>query len=246
MATPLTTPVLAAAKASARPLYPLKDATAVNSVETWVAETKRLLKLERDAEVDERLGALESTSDADLEARGLSLLSLSVIDASSGLFGRTMLVLGDWAGRLLPGHKFTIGDIVGVRGSQGTPGAVKHDITGIVSRVTEYQVTVTVDEHARDADKTEDAIDALPDRVRIDLLANDVTYQRLAQALGALEGYKFGPASRLVSMCAPQANLLCPPRDTRLMAYCVGIADCLVRRILGRCPEASSRPFAKA
>lgn len=178
--------------------WPLKDPKAIVPVEVFVAESRRLLGLERDAEIDARTADLTTAPDADLEARGLSLLSLKVTETSAGLFGRSVVVLGDWAGRLLPAHRFGVGDIVGIRPLHGGGGAVKHDVTGIVSRVGEMGISVTVDEAKGDA--AEDALDALPDRVRMDLLANDITYQRISHALGALGSYNFGPASRLVNM----------------------------------------------
>lgn len=132
---------------------------------------------------------------------GVSLLALCVNDVSTGLFGRTVMVLGDQAHRPLPAHRFSVGDIVGIRGTSGAPGAVKHDVTGVLSRVTELGIWVTVDDgRGKDAERAEDAIDGLPDRVRMDLLANDVTYRRLSDALAALGKYQFGPAARLVNM----------------------------------------------
>ena len=183
---------------SAGVAFPLKDAAAIVPVEVFVTESRRLLNLERDAEVQARTSDLTTSADTDLAARGLSLLSLKVLETSSGMFGRSILVLGDFVGRLLPAHRFSVGDIVGVRECHGSGGPVKHDVSGVVSRVTEMAISVTVDESKGDA--AEDAIDALPDKIRIDLLANDVTYRRLSDVLGALGAYNFGPASRLVNM----------------------------------------------
>jgi ATP-dependent RNA/DNA helicase IGHMBP2 len=179
---------------------PLKDPGAVVPVETWVSETKRLLEVERQAEIDERTSFLEDTNTIDLEASGLCLLSLKVVEQSTGLYGRTLVTVADWSSRLLPSHRIGVGDIVGLRSASGKLSGGKHDITGIVSRVTEYQITLTIDDNKTGVASVEDAMDALPDRVRIDLLANDVTYQRLSSVLHCLESGKFGRADRLVRM----------------------------------------------
>ncbi len=99
-------------------------------MELWVAESKRLLGLERDAEIEQRTTTLQESKDEDLEARGLSLLSLKLDSVSTGMFGRTSAALVDWRGRLLPSHQFSVGDIVGIRAAHGGSGAVKHDVTG--------------------------------------------------------------------------------------------------------------------
>lgn len=67
-------------------------------------------------------------------------------------------------------------------------------------QVTEFQIAVTVDEAKGDAAGAEDAVDGLPDRVRLDLLANDVTYRRLSDVLAAMGSYNYGGAARLVGM----------------------------------------------
>ncbi len=40
----------------------------------------------------------------------------------------------------------------------------------------------------------------LGDRVRIDILPNDITYKRLSSGIAALEASKFGPASRVINV----------------------------------------------
>lgn len=121
--------------------YPLKDPGRVVPVETFVAESRRLLDLERSAEVEERTACLRDTPDTDLEARGLTLLTLAVLEASSGLFGRSVISLGDPASRLLPSHRFSVGDIVGIRAANSSKASVAHDVTGIVSKVNREQST---------------------------------------------------------------------------------------------------------
>jgi ATP-dependent RNA/DNA helicase IGHMBP2 len=187
-------------KGESTPVCPLKDPASVLAIETWVTETKRLLEVERQAEIDERTSFLEDTNMIDLEASGLCLLSLKVIEESTGLYGRSLVTVGDWSSRLLPSHRIGVGDIVGLRPASGKLSGGKHDVTGIVSRVTEYHITVTIDDKKTGPASVEDAVDALPDKVRMDLLANDVTYQRLSNVLRGLESGKFGRADRLVRM----------------------------------------------
>ena len=113
--------------------YPLRNHGAVLSVETWAAETRRLLQEEREEEITASTTALLSTDTGALEAAGRCLLGLRVADSAAGLFGRTVVTLVDWMDRMLPANKFGVGDIVALRpGKDATAAPV---CTGVISAV---------------------------------------------------------------------------------------------------------------
>jgi hypothetical protein len=184
--------------------FPLRNPASVLSIEVWAAETKRLLVAEKEEEIAVNTQALLTTDAGELEAAGKCLLNLRVSETSAGLFGRTVITVSDWMDRLLPANKFSIGDIVALRA--GKDASSPPVCTGIVSAVSEWRLNVAVDEGAG-GDGDVDYEQQLGDRVRVDVLANDVTYKRLADGIAALEAYKFGPASRVINVCVTFAVL---------------------------------------
>lgn len=91
--------------------------TDYGSVEEYVAATRRLLKQEQEAEMEEVLAVLRDADVDALEAKGVSLASLTVLSVDAGLFGRTVVSLVSARGdkQLLPAHRFSVGDTVCVR-----------------------------------------------------------------------------------------------------------------------------------
>ena len=181
----------------------------------WLALARKLLESERLAELEQAAAALTSGSTADLEARGVVLPRLTVVDATTGLFGRLVLRCADHMGRSLPSHRFSAGDIVGLRllGGSGAGGAppsaaaalassgdvrASYDASGVVTAADEKGVTVALDE-AGGGDEQRPAI-GFADRVRVDKLADDVTFKRLKEALTALEGSRGSPADRVLQI----------------------------------------------
>lgn len=177
------------------------------SLEDWVRRTGALLQVERDEEMGRTLEALSSNSIEDLEAAGSVLSRLQVLDITTGLFGRTMVQVGDAFGRALPAHRMTAGDIVGFRLAGSTKKAVagtlassaavreSYDATGVVTRVDDKAVTVAIED--------EEAGLSLGDKLRLDRIADDVTFQRLSSVLSDLKEYRHGPASRLFRLLFP-------------------------------------------
>src|SRR6185295_11957566 len=107
-----------------------------NPIDAFVQSALRLVEIERNAEVEENARLQASLSATELEARGLTLLRLKLVDEVSGLAGRTLLVLEPTRDGDLPAHRFQPGDIAAVRparasgagsGSGGAP-------TGVVYR----------------------------------------------------------------------------------------------------------------
>jgi ATP-dependent RNA/DNA helicase IGHMBP2 len=159
----------------------------IPEIDAFVAKHRELLELERQEEVEESRRLHAELSDSELERRGVALLRLKVAEEGIGLGGRTLLVLAPSRGGELPAHRIATGDIVTVRSAASGGRDAAEAPTAIVYRVRDGEVTVALD----------DADAELEEPLRLDRVANDVTYRRLREALEKLEVYERGPARRL-------------------------------------------------
>ncbi|XP_054895009.1 DNA-binding protein SMUBP-2 isoform X1 [Poeciliopsis prolifica] len=164
------------------------------AVEKFVCKTLELLQEEREAEIEETKIWQENISLKDLQNKGVCLLKLQIGSQSTGLYGRTVIILEPrkhLGFSSLPSNSFGPGDIVGIYDPSGCS-AASQICTGIVTRISQASISV--------------AFDDLKDGVSFDSdglynllkLANDVTYKRMKRALNALNGYRTGPASCLI------------------------------------------------
>eukprot|EP00899_Mesostigma_viride_P028330 jgi/Mesvir1/8682/Mv26108-RA.1 len=173
------------------------------TLEEFISRTLPLIDMEKDAEM---AASQETTSQLSPEAaqkRGRALLNLKCTDLQTGLLGKTLLTLEPNRGDLLPAHKLTPHDVVSVRPNRSldtSPAAVLAQ--GVVYRLKESLVVVAVD------DIPESGLDV---PLRLDKLANDVTYKRLKATVAALsKGVISGPAANLVPILFHQR----PPAAT--------------------------------
>ena len=164
-------------------------------VEAFANRQIALIEQERECEMEEVNLLQSSLSPAELQRRGVALLSLRITGMRSGLGGKTLVDLETSTGGMdkLPTHKFRVGDIVGIeeysastRGSASTSkrnasttGSVKNavQLSGLVYRVTDTVLTVALQD---------DPSEKLPDKLRLSKLANNVTYQRMVDAMKLL------------------------------------------------------------
>lgn len=183
------------------------------TLDSYIDHARKLLTLEREAEVEAALKSLFGSSEEENAAAGVSLPRLTVTDTTSGLFGRTLLTLSDPLGRALSAHSFTVGDIGGLR-APGTMGVKAEDVasggnlraqyeaTGVVTKVTESSLTIALDDSddSTAAGAAARSVTTLGDKVRLDKLADDVTFKRLRDTLDRLAKGDFGLASRVFSL----------------------------------------------
>ena len=165
----------------------------IAAIDAFVAKHLRLVELERTAEANEAARLLSTLSAQELERRGSSLLRLRIAGERWGLGGRTLLDLEPTRGGELPATRFQPGDLVLVRSSRdsGRPGAAPLSggaPTAVIFRMRRERITIALDELPEDP---------LEEPLRIDRVANDITYRRLRRALEALREGARGPASRL-------------------------------------------------
>jgi superfamily I DNA and/or RNA helicase len=144
---------------------------------------RRLLQLERQAEIDAANELLQTRSDAELLARGISLQRLMVADLEPGFGGRLLAVLQPSRGGPLPAHRFGPGDVVALRSTREGPPLG----SAVVLRCRHDSITLALDDEDFD----------LPPLLRIDRLVTEVTYRRLDEALRGLDRELRGDAARL-------------------------------------------------
>uniref|UniRef100_A0A3B4UIF9 DNA-binding protein SMUBP-2 n=1 Tax=Seriola dumerili TaxID=41447 RepID=A0A3B4UIF9_SERDU len=166
------------------------------AVEQFVSKTLELLQEEREAEIEETRLWQENISLKDLQNKGVCLLKLQIGSQSTGLYGRTVVILEPrkhLGFSSLPSNSFGPGDIVGLYDTGGCT-ADSQIATGIVTRVSQASISVAFDD-------SKDGLSFDTDALYILLkLANDVTYKRMKNALNALNRYSNGTAANLISV----------------------------------------------
>ncbi|XP_023278298.1 DNA-binding protein SMUBP-2 [Seriola lalandi dorsalis] len=166
------------------------------AVEQFVSKTLELLQQEREAEIEETRLWQENISLKDLQNKGVCLLKLQIGSQSTGLYGRTVVILEPrkhLGFSSLPSNSFGPGDIVGLYDTGGCT-ADSQIATGIVTRVSQASISVAFDD-------SKDGLSFDTDALYILLkLANDVTYKRMKNALNALNRYSNGTAANLISV----------------------------------------------
>ncbi|XP_061138538.1 DNA-binding protein SMUBP-2 isoform X1 [Syngnathus typhle] len=172
------------------------------AVEKFVSKTLELLQEEREAEIEETRAWKENISLKELQNKGVCLLKLHVASQSTGLYGRTVLVLEPRKHlglSSLPSNSFGPGDIVGLYDSSGI-NETSQISTGIVTRVSQTSISVAFDDSKDGLSfDTEGPYSLLK-------LANDVTYKRMKRALNTLNGYNSGPSANLINVLFGEAN----------------------------------------
>uniref|UniRef100_A0A673XKT3 DNA-binding protein SMUBP-2 n=1 Tax=Salmo trutta TaxID=8032 RepID=A0A673XKT3_SALTR len=165
-------------------------------VECFVSKTLELLQEEREAEIEETKLWQENVSLKDLQSKGVCLLKLQIGSQSTGLYGRSLLLLEPrkhMGVSVLPSNNFGPGDIVGLYDLDGCKPSSQL-CTGVVTRISQSAVTVACEDSPDGLNLDTDAL------YNLMKLANDVTYKRMKKALNTLNGYSSGPAADLISV----------------------------------------------
>ncbi|EGC34088.1 hypothetical protein DICPUDRAFT_98341 [Dictyostelium purpureum] len=195
-------------------------------MENYIKNTLELLDIEKESEVNESIENFSTLSNKQLELKGVTIKKVRIDSISSGLGGRSLLKFvppeytnsstnnankdnsganntnnDDRLPNELPPHKFTPGDIVGIRGSKSKPGT-NHLVTGVVYKVDSLKLVVAVDDlDSSDKEGQLSASALLDDQYdsmlfAIDKLANDVTYKKIKEALEKLKSSYHGESGQ--------------------------------------------------
>jgi superfamily I DNA and/or RNA helicase len=162
--------------------------------EAWIERMLALIDIERTAETEETSRLLDQFSGPQLEARGLSILRLVVTNEEAALGGRILITFEKTTGEPLTPGRMQPGDIVRVvpqtpadagRGNRDN----SKPPTGIVCKRTPRAIAVAFD------DTFEESVG--DGALRLDRIANDVTYRRMRIALERLAAADRGRPAQL-------------------------------------------------
>ncbi len=145
-----------------------------------------LVELEREEEMKQHELEIKHLSAREREQKGRAILHLKGRDEGKALGGRAMVkFMRQRPGEQLPDTEISIGDLVMI--SKKNPLADDNP-TGTVAEMTNYSLTVVFDEKPQGF--------VYGKKLRMDLYVNDITYQRMLDALEACEEVE-GDARRL-------------------------------------------------
>uniref|UniRef100_A0A0E0KFX7 DNA helicase n=1 Tax=Oryza punctata TaxID=4537 RepID=A0A0E0KFX7_ORYPU len=155
------------------------------SLQEFVSSMAPLIDLEKAAEIS----AESATSSKSLERRGCVMANLKCTDAQTGLMGKTLLEFQPNKGDVLPPHKFGTHDVVALKPNKADPGSASLG-QGVVYRLKDSSITVAFDDIPEDG---------LNSPLRLEKLANEVTYRKMKDALIQLsKGIQTDPSANLV------------------------------------------------
>ncbi|WVZ59753.1 hypothetical protein U9M48_009854 [Paspalum notatum var. saurae] len=155
------------------------------SLQEFVSSMGPLIDLEKAAEIS----AESETSAKSLERRGCIIANLKCTDAQTGLMGKTLLEFQPNKGDVLPSHKFGTHDVVSLKPNKADAGSASLG-QGVVYRLKDSSITVAFDDIPEDG---------LNSPLRLEKLANEVTYRRMKDALIQLsKAVQTGPCANLV------------------------------------------------
>lgn len=192
------------------------------TIDEFVEQMEPLLVMEREAEMAQQGEALTKLSPTAAMSR--SLCNLRCTESSGGILGTLLRFVnnkGPSSGKEplpLPAHKFGPHDIVAIRPSKSGASAGLPLAEGVVYRVHEASLVVTVD------DCPDDGLDQ---PLRLEKLANTVTYDRLQetlQALGSVDS-KHQLGSKLAQAVFGGRPLPTPPLPLPWKAFNAGLDE---------------------
>ncbi|KAM0016856.1 putative hydrolase [Helianthus debilis subsp. tardiflorus] len=159
------------------------------SLEQFVSKMTPLIDMEKEAEIS---ASMSSGANRNLESaskRGSTILNLKCVDVQTGLMGKTLLELQSNKGDVLPAHKFGTHDVVVLKPNKADLGSPALG-QGVVYRLKDSSITIAFDDIPEEG---------LNSPLRIEKVANEVTYRRMKDTLIQLsKGIRTGPAADLV------------------------------------------------
>jgi predicted DNA helicase len=146
-------------------------------VTNYIDKYKKLVQLEREEEMKQHEREISNLSGYEREKKGRAILRLSGRDEGQAFGGKQLIkFVRHRDGEPLPETEISVGDLVMV--SKNKPLADDNP-TGTVVEKTNYSVTVVFDERPPGF--------LFGKGLRVDLYVNDITFQRMLEALDKLE-----------------------------------------------------------
>ena len=174
----------------------------------YIKEFSNLVELEREEEMKQHELEIKHLSPREREQKGRAILHLKGRDEGKALGGRSMVkFMRQRPGEQLPDTEISIGDLVMI--SKKNPLADDNP-TGTVAEMTNYSITVVFDEKPQGF--------VYGKKLRMDLYVNDITYQRMLDALEGCENVS-GDARRLRDI------MLLNRREPRSLSESISLKD---------------------
>ncbi|KAK4783285.1 hypothetical protein SAY86_007659 [Trapa natans] len=159
------------------------------SLEQFVSTMSPLIDMEKEAEISASLSSGASRNLDTAQKRGSTILNLKCVDAQTGLMGKTLLEFQSTKGEVLPAHKFGTHDVVVLKPNKADLGSPALG-QGVVYRLKDSSIIVAFDDIPEEG---------LNGPLRLEKVANEVTYRRMKDALIQLsKGVHKGPAADLI------------------------------------------------
>lgn len=149
----------------------------IERVEKVVAKHIQLLKLEESMEKEEQEAYIKQLGRRELQEKGVALFNMQVDEQRTGMGGKTIFQFRNPMAKLLPLHKFKVGDMARV----DNPKVIFTDENakipaGVVSKVTESTISVAFEVEFPDAYQSSIGL-------RILKMANDIAFRRATAAM---------------------------------------------------------------
>jgi predicted DNA helicase len=176
-------------------ITPLDEDT--EAAQEYADRLTALVELEREEEMRRHEREIKNLSGRERENRGRALLKMRGRDEGDGLGGHLVKFMRTNKGQPLPDHELRVGDLVMI---SKTDPLRDDNPTGTVTQVTNYSVTVSFDPKSRPLSGW-----VFGKGLRVDLYVNDITYQRMQDAMAQLPTAD-GPLAHLRDVCTGAAS----------------------------------------
>ncbi|XP_030520357.2 DNA-binding protein SMUBP-2 isoform X1 [Rhodamnia argentea] len=187
-----------------------KAASASVSLEQFVSTMSPLIDLEKEAEISASISSGAARSLDAAQRKGSVMLNLKCVDAQTGLMGKTLLEFQSTKGDVLPAHKYGTHDVVILKPNKADLGSPSLG-QGVVYRLKDSSITVAFDDIPEEG---------LNSPLRLEKVANEVTYRRFKDALIQLsKGVQRGPAADLVPVLFGERPPSFSKKDTAVRPF---------------------------
>ncbi|CAI0438191.1 unnamed protein product [Linum tenue] len=180
------------------------------SLDQFVSTMAPLIDMEKEAEISASVSSGATRNLETAQKRGSAIFNLKCVDAQTGLMGKSLLEFQSTKGDVLPAHKFGIHDVVILKPNKADSGSAGLG-QGVVYRLKDTSITVAFD------DMPEDGLNS---SLRLEKVANEITYRRMKDALIQLsKGVHKGPASDLVPVLFGERQPTVAKKDVTFTAF---------------------------
>uniref|UniRef100_A0A2N9EYT7 Helicase SMUBP-2/HCS1 1B domain-containing protein n=1 Tax=Fagus sylvatica TaxID=28930 RepID=A0A2N9EYT7_FAGSY len=175
------------------------------SLQQFVSITTPLLDLEKEAEISSSISTGASRNLESAQKKGSTYSQFE-----TGLMGKTLLEFQSTKGDVLPAHKFGTHDVVVLKPNKADLGSPALG-QGVVYRLKDSSITVAFDDIPEDG---------LNSPLRLEKVANEVTYRRMKDALIQLsKGVQKGPASDLIPVLFGEREPTVAKKDVKFTPF---------------------------